>query len=59
MRALISANLAYTVVDPVIAVEHGASQGDEVKKIFESFGMTPDTLPDIEGRPRVSLAERK
>ncbi|MBQ6677417.1 MAG: peptide chain release factor N(5)-glutamine methyltransferase [Clostridia bacterium] len=43
----------------LIAVEHGASQGDEVKKIFESFGMTPDTLPDIEGRPRVSLAERK
>ncbi|MBR3424046.1 MAG: peptide chain release factor N(5)-glutamine methyltransferase [Clostridia bacterium] len=42
----------------LIAVEHGAKQGDEVKKIFESFGLSPATLPDIEGRPRVTLAER-
>ncbi|MBQ6262795.1 MAG: peptide chain release factor N(5)-glutamine methyltransferase [Clostridia bacterium] len=42
----------------LIAVEHGASQRDDVKKIFESFGLSSATLPDIEGRPRVTLAER-
>ena len=40
------------------AVEHGAAQESEVTAIFESFGFSPVTLYDIEGRPRVTLAER-
>ena len=42
----------------LIAVEHGAAQGGEVSKIFESYGLSPATLPDIGGRPRATLAER-
>ena len=41
-----------------VAVEHGASQGDDVRRIFESYGLSPETLSDIGGRPRVTLAER-
>ncbi len=58
IRAFIRFALGAVGKGGFIAVEHGAKQGDKVSEIFESSGLVPRTLPDIEGRPRVTLAER-
>ena len=42
----------------VIALEIGSSQGESVRKIAESFGLSCEILRDLSGRERVALCKK-